>query len=99
MIDLQFLLKILAASFATVGIIETLKNFWKAKNNVWYAVLMIPFAIGCYLAAELLPIWVIGALLTVGSVQICYQTLVQGFKTIIESAKNKIANANLKGGQ
>lgn len=98
MINTQFLLKVLVAAFATVGVEEVIKNFWKTDKKIWYAVIMIPLAVGCYVCTELLPIWVIGSLLTVGSVQLCYQTLVQGFKAIIENATNKIKNTDLKEG-
>ena len=90
MIDTQFLLKVLVAAFATVGVEEFIKNFLKTEKTYWYAIIMVPLAVGCYTAVELLPISVIGSLLTIGSVQLCYQTLIQGFKAIIQNATNKI---------
>lgn len=95
MINMEFLLKVMAALFATVGIEEYIKNFLKPKNKVWYAVLMLPLSVGCYVVVELLPLWVIGSILTVGGVQLSYQTLVQGFKAIIESTTNKIKGSNV----
>ncbi len=84
MIDGQFLFKVIAAGFAAVGIEEFLKNFFQPKNHKWYAVLIIPLSIGTYCAAEMLPIHIIGSLLTLGSVQICYETLIQGFHAVIQ---------------
>lgn len=97
MIDVQFLLKVLVACFATVGLEEYLKNFFKPKNTVWYAILMLPISVGCYTALCMLPVQVIGSILTVGGVQICYQTFVQGFKSIIENVTDKIGKKNLSG--
>lgn len=90
MIDSQFLLKVFTAAFATVGIEEFIKNFLKAKKTWVYALLMLPLSVACYFSVERLPLWVIGSLLTIGCVQICYQTIVQGFKAVIEGLSNKI---------
>ena len=89
MIDSQFVLKVFVAAFATVGVEEFLKNFIKTEKTFTYAILMVPLAVGCYFAIEVLPMWVIGSLLTIGCVQICYQTIVQGFKTAIEGLSHK----------
>ncbi len=86
----QFFLRVLVASFATVGIEEFLKNFIKTKKTTLYAFLMIFLSVANYLAVELLPPYVIGSILTIGSVQLCYQTLVQSFKAIIKNVSNKI---------
>ncbi len=96
MIDIQFLLRVLAAAFATVGVVEWLKNFFEPKKKQCYALVMLPLAIGCYMAVELLPMWVIGGLLTVGCVQLCYQTLVQGFTAIVASATEKVSSRELE---
>lgn len=90
MIDSQFLLKVFTAAFATVGIEEFIKNFLKTKKTWVYALLMIPLSIGSYFSVEVLPMWVIGGLLTIGCVQISYQTIVQGFKVIIENLARRI---------
>lgn len=90
MIDSQLLLKVFIASFATVGIEEYAKNFLKTEKTFVYALLMLPLAVMCYFAAEKLPVWVIGSLLTVGCVQVCYQTIVQGFKALIEGFSSKL---------
>lgn len=95
MIDGQFLLKVLAAAFATVGIEEYLKNFIRTNRTIVYAFLMIPLSVGSYFSAEKLPMWIIGSLLTIGCVQISYQTIVQGFKAIIKGLADKIKS---KGG-
>ena len=89
-IDSQFVLKVFVAVFATVGIEEFVKNFIKTEKTIIYAILMIPLSLGCYFAVEKLPTWVIGSLLTIGCVQIAYQTVVQGFKAIVEVVINKI---------
>lgn len=94
MIDVQFLLKVLVASFATVGLMETAKNFWKTEKKVWYAVAMVPLSISSYFSVEVLPMWIIGGLLTIGCVQISYQTIVQGFKTIIENLARRIGSGD-----
>ncbi len=94
MIDGQFLLKVLAAAFATVGIEEFIKNFLKTKKTWVYALLMIPLSIGSYFSAEVLPMWVIGGLLTIGCVQISYQTIVQGFKAIIKNLARRIGSGD-----
>lgn len=88
--DTQFLLQVVAASLAAVGVEEFIKNFFKPANKAWYAAVMLPLSVGCFCAARLLPLWVIGSLLTVGSVQLCYQTLVQGFQKIIDHVFGKI---------
>ena len=92
MIDVQFLLKVLVASFATVGLMETAKNFWKPEKKVWYAVAMVPLSIGSYFAVEVLPMWIIGGVLTIGCVQISYQTIVKGFKIIIKNLARRIGS-------
>ncbi len=97
MIDIQFLLRILVACFATVGVEEYIKNFFKPKNKIWYAVLMLPLSVGCYIATSMLPVQVIGSILTIGGVQLCYQTLVQGFKSIIENVTAKVGKKDLSG--
>ena len=94
MIDSQFLLKVFTAAFTTVGIEEFIKNFLKTKKTWVYALLMIPLSIGSYFSVEVLPMWVIGGLLTIGCVQISYQTIVQGFKTIIENLARRIGSGD-----
>ncbi|MGN0757033.1 hypothetical protein [Treponema sp.] len=94
MIDSQFLLKVFTAAFATVGIEEFIKNFLKTKKTWVYALLMIPLSIGSYFSVEVLSMWVIGGLLTIGCVQICYQTIVQGFKAIIENLARRIGSGD-----
>lgn len=84
------ILKVIIASFSTVGLMEYLKNFLKTEKTWLYSLLMPLFAIGCYLACEYLPVGVIGGLLTVGCVQLDYQVIVQGFKKAINKTINKI---------
>ena len=95
MINIEFLMKIIVACFATVGFEEYIKNFFKPQNKVWYAVLMLPLSAVCYASLSLLPVEVIGSILTVGGVQLCYQTFVQGFKAIVENITNKIKSKDL----
>lgn len=85
-----FLLNVFIASLIAVGLEEFLKNFFKPKNTVYYALLMLPLAVGSYLCVGLLPPYIAGCLLTVGAVQLCYQSLVQGFKAIIENLTRKM---------
>ncbi len=80
---------VVIAALATVGLLEFLKNFFKPKNKVWYAVLMLPVSILCYCCTDLLPEAVIGSILTIGCVQLGYQTLVQGFQTFITNITGK----------
>ena len=86
----ELFMKIGIASFAATGFMEWLKNFLKFKNTVWYAILMPLVAIGCYFAIDKLPPIVIGCILTLGTVQLNYQLIVQSFKKIIETIVNKI---------
>lgn len=94
MIDSQFLLKVFTAAFATVGIEEFIKNFLKTKKKWVYALLMIPLSIGSYFSVEVLPMWIIGGVLTIGCVQISYQTIVQGFKIIIKNLARRIGSGD-----
>ena len=98
MINVEFLMTVIVACFATVGLEEYLKNFFRPKNKIWYAVLMLPLSAVCYASLSLLPVAVIGSILTVGGVQLCYQTFVQGFKAIIDNITNKIQLSDLSVG-
>lgn len=98
MINVEFLMTVIVACFATVGLEEYLKNFFRPKNKIWYAVLMLPLSAVCYASLSLLPVAVIGSILTVGGVQLCYQTFVQGFKAIIDNITNKIQFKDLSVG-
>lgn len=80
--DKIFLIATVAA-FATVGLMETLKNFWKTQRTWLYALAMIPMAVLCVWMQVALPPWVIGAVLAVGMSQLCYQTIVQALKAIV----------------
>jgi hypothetical protein len=91
--NVQFALQVIVAALATVGIEEFIKNFMKNVKTIWYAVLMLPLSIGCFCAVNLLPTYVIGSLLTIGSVQLCYQTLIQGFKSVVTKITDKIESS------
>lgn len=84
------ILKVVISSFAAVGIIEYLKNFIKTEKTWIYSLIMPLIAIGCFCACQLLPIPFIGSILTVGSVQLDYQIIIQGFKKTIEKYVTKI---------
>ena len=71
------------AAFATVGIMETIKNFWKTQRTWLYALAMIPLAALCVWMQVALPPWAIGIVLAVGMSQLCYQTIVQAFKALV----------------
>lgn len=88
----NLILKVIISSFSTVGIVEYLKNFIKTEKKWIYSLIMPVIAIGCYLACEYLPIGVIGAILTVGCVQLDYQVIVQGFKKAIDKSVDKIGD-------
>ena len=82
---------VVLAACACVGLIETLKSFFKTDKKWLYAVIMIPLAVGCYAAVLYLPLWVIGSALTVAVCQIGYQTIVQMFQAVIKRIGNKAA--------
>lgn len=86
---IEFVIKIGLAGFGAVGVMEWLKNFFKFKKTWIYALVMPFFAVGCYAAVNFLPPYVIGAILTVGVVQLNYQVIIQGFKAIIKALLNK----------
>ena len=96
MIDSQFLLKVFVATFATVGFEEFIKNFLKTERTWIYAILMFPLSVASFLSVDRLPLWIIGSILTVGCVQICYQTVVQGFKAVIEGLLDRIKNKGVE---
>lgn len=85
--------EIALAGFGAVGTMEWLKNFFKFKKTWIYALVMPVFAVGCYAAVYFLPKYVIGAILTIGVVQLNYQVIIQGFKAVIKALLNK-AGAN-----
>lgn len=85
----ELLGEIIMAAFAAVGLEEWLKNFLP-KNRKLGAAIMLPLAAGCFFAARHLPTAAIGSALTVGSVQLCYETLIQGFRALVERAQGKI---------
>jgi hypothetical protein len=82
--------KVMISAFATVGIIEYLKNFIKTDKKWIYSLIMPFISIGCYCICQYLPIGIIGGALTIGTVQLGYQLIIQGFKKIIEKSSNKI---------
>lgn len=92
MVTVEFLVQVIAAAFAAVGIEEFLKNFISFSTSKWWALVMVPLAVGCFYAAEMLPPVVLGSLLTIGSVQICYETLIQGFRAVIERLSGKMSD-------
>lgn len=85
--------KIMIAAFATVGIMEYMKNFIKTEKTWIYSLIMPFIAIGCFAAVEYLPIGIIGGILTVGCVQLDYQVIVQGFKKVINRKVDKITES------
>lgn len=85
----ELITKIVISAFAATGLIEFLKNIIKTKKTWIYVILMPIVAIACYCTCEYLPTVVIGCILTIGMVQLCYQIIVQGFKTIVKGFINK----------
>lgn len=86
----NLILKVIIASFGSVGIMEYIKNFLKTKKTYIYSIIMPFIAVGCFLATEYLPIGIIGGIVTVGCVQLDYQVIVQGFKNIMNKSIRKI---------
>lgn len=80
----NLLLKIVLASFGATGILEWLKNFIKTPKTWVYSIIMPMLAIGCFFICEFCNVAVIGSILTIGCVQLDYQVIVQGFKTLID---------------
>ena len=93
----DLLIKIVVAGFAAVGIEEYLKNFLPDKRSKWWALVMLPLSVGCFVAVHCLPLPVIGSILTVGSVQIAYETLIQGFRAVIDRVSGKARDDAGKG--
>lgn len=52
--------QVVISAFATVGLIEVIKNFIKTEKKWIFSLIMIPLSIGTYFAAVCLPVWVIG---------------------------------------
>lgn len=92
----ELIQKVVIAAFATVGLIETIKNFIKTNKTWIYSLLMIPVAVGCYLICEFCPKAVIGAVLTIGITQECYQLLIQSVKKLIKNTVNKKESAEVE---
>lgn len=82
---------VVLAAFSTVGLIEAIKNFIKTDRKWVFALVMVPMSVGCFAACVLCPSWVIGGLLTVGVTQLCYQTIVQTFNSIVKNVSAKLA--------
>lgn len=90
---ISLILKVIVSSLGAVGLIEWLKNFIKTEKKIIWAILMPIVAAATYIACELLPIAVIGSILTTGSVQLNYQILVQGFKKVFNDKLKKITES------
>lgn len=86
---ISLVLKVAVASFSAVGIEEYLKNFIKTDRTIVYSIIMPFLSIGSFIAISKLPIEFIGSLLTIGTVQLDYQLLVQGFKKIFDRVTDK----------
>lgn len=87
----NLLQNVVVAAFATVGLIEFLKNFIKVEKKWIYALLMIPVSALCFFFCITEKEWGIGAMLTVGMTQLCYQTIVQTFQAVVKMFGNKAA--------
>lgn len=85
----EILKNVIMASFATVGIIETVKNFLKTERKWIYALIMIPFSVLCFFIAVKCPSWVIGGILTIGVTQLCYDTIIQTIKNMVKKISEK----------
>lgn len=80
----ELLKNVVIASFATVGLIEFLKNFIKVEKKWIYALLMLPISALCFFCCIAGKDWGIGAVLTVGMTQLCYQTIVQTMQGVVK---------------
>lgn len=80
----NLLQNVVVAAFATVGLIEFLKNFIKVEKKWIYALLMIPISALCFFFCITEKEWGIGAMLTVGITQLCYQTIVQTMQGLVK---------------
>ena len=87
----NLLQNVVVAAFATVGLIEFLKNFIKVEKKWIYALLMIPVSALCFFFCITEKEWGIGAMLTIGMTQLCYQTIVQTFQAVVKMFGNKAA--------
>lgn len=81
--------KVVIASFATIGLIEYLKNFIKTEKTWIYSLIMPFVAILCFIACVYLPPVVIGCILTIGTTQVDYQIIIQTFKNLITKKKEE----------
>lgn len=90
---ISIILKVLISAFASVGFIEWLKNFIKTEKKFIWSIIMPVIAALTYAACEFLPLVVVGAELTIGTVQLNYQILVQGFKKVLDAKLNKITES------
>lgn len=81
---------VMLAAFATVGVIEVVKNFLTTEKKWMYSLIMIPLSLACYAAAEFLPTWVIGGILTIGVTQECYQIIIQSVTSIVKGMAQKL---------
>ena len=90
----DLLIKVFISALGTVGLIEFLKNFLKTEKSWIYSLIMPFVAVGCYFACQFCNVGVIGSILTVGTVQLSYQTLVQGFKKVINANLSKIGGVS-----
>lgn len=77
--------EVLIASFACVGLMETIKNFLKLEKKWIYSLIMIPLAVCCYLACLYLPEWVIGSLFTISITQLCYQGIKNTYEILVKN--------------
>ena len=93
----DLIVKIVVAGFGCVGVEEWIKNFLPEKRSKWWALLMLPLSIGCFFAVHCMPLPVIDSVLTVGTVQIAYETLIQGFRAVIERVSGKVRDDSGRG--
>lgn len=91
--------QVVISAFATVGLIEVIKNFIKTEKKWIFSLIMIPLSIGTYFAAVCLPVWVIGGILTVGVTQECYQVIIQSLQNIVGAVTHKMTGSYKKEGK
>lgn len=87
---MEIMQSVIISAFATVGIIEVIKNFLKTEKTWLYSLIMIPLSVGCYFASECCPKWVIGGILTIGVTQECYQIIIQSVNNVVKNVIGKM---------
>lgn len=93
----KLFLQVIVSAFGAAGLIEFLKNFIKTDKKIVYAIIMPPITVGCFLATYYLSPVVIGSVIAIGTVQLNYQIIIQGFAKLVTKSVDKISDKSLEG--